>query len=141
MAIRALKRYLSNLYAGNGIWLPEIEPDTGKELAVIGSGPAGMMTAYELRVRGYAVTVFDSKNAPGGMLRWAIPEFRLPFLNEVREGKRHKIGKKVVVIGSGNVAVDSSQTAIRLGAEEVTLIALESEQELPAFSWALESAI
>jgi len=206
VSIRALKRYLSDLETD--IPLPDMHPDSGKKAAVIGSGPAGMMAAYDLRVKGHGVTVFDSEKAPGGMLRWAIPEFRLPkdilekeiglltrmgvqfqcgvtvgrdqsldeikddfdalviatgcpkpgrlgiagenssdihhglpFLRQVRNGSPAEIGKTVVVIGGGNVAVDAAQTALRLGAESVTMVTLESDQDLPAFPWAVESAL
>jgi NADPH-dependent glutamate synthase beta subunit-like oxidoreductase len=208
VSIRALKRYLSDLERENEILLPDMGVDTGKKTAVIGSGPAGMMASYDLRVKGHQVTVFDAESEPGGMLRWAIPEFRLPldileqeldllthmgvrfqcnvavgkdkstdeikdefdalviatgcpkhgtlnikgedstdifhglpFLREVRSGNSPQIGKTAIVIGGGNVAVDAAQTALRLGAESVTMVTLESDQDLPAFRWAVESAL
>jgi NADPH-dependent glutamate synthase beta subunit-like oxidoreductase len=167
-----------------------------------------MMASYDLRVRGHQVTVFESETAPGGMLRWAIPEFRLPleildkefglltnmgvqvecgvtigtdksldalkqefqaiviatgcpqyatldvdgegsqgiyhglpFLKKIREGETPIVGKRVVVIGGGNVAVDAAQSALRLGAEEVTMVTLESDETLPAYPWAVEGAV
>ena len=206
VSIRLLKRYLSGLE--KDIPLPELQPSSGKRTAIIGSGPAGMMAAYDLRVKGHQVTVFDSEAEPGGMLRWAIPEFRLPldilekeiglltrmgvqfqcgvaigknksleeikdefdaliiatgcskyeklntegedapeifhglpFLRDVRSGTPPEIGNTVIVIGGGNVAVDAAQTALRLGAESVTMVTLESDQDLPAFPWAVESAL
>jgi NADPH-dependent glutamate synthase beta subunit-like oxidoreductase len=76
--IRALKRYLADI-------LPDVihEPapaprETGKKVAIVGAGPAGLMAAYELAAKGHAVTVFDATSEPGGMLRWGIPAFRLP---------------------------------------------------------------
>ena len=204
IAIRGLKRYLADHFDDKEAALPRMAPDSGKNIAVIGSGPAGLMAAYDLRVKGHAVTVFDSKKEPGGMLRWGIPEFRLslavleeeiellknmgvqfccsvaigsyktetnktigelkkefqaiilatgcpnhaklnvkgedlpgvfhgiPFLQDVRAGKQPEIGKKVVVIGGGNVAVDTAQTALRLGAQTVSMVCLESENEIPA---------
>jgi NADPH-dependent glutamate synthase beta subunit-like oxidoreductase len=62
-------------------------------------------------------------------------------LREVRSGKIPAVGKKIVVIGAGNVAVDAAQTVLRLGAENVTIVCLESDAEVPAFSWSLESAL
>jgi NADPH-dependent glutamate synthase beta subunit-like oxidoreductase len=79
VAIRGLKRYLADQYVEREIELPQIETDTGHTVAVIGSGPAGLLAAHDLRIRGHAVIVFEAEAAPGGMLRWAIPEFRLPL--------------------------------------------------------------
>ena len=56
----------------------ETQPKTGKRVAVIGSGPAGMSSAYYLLLAGHDVTVFERDPAPGGMLRYGIPEYRLP---------------------------------------------------------------
>jgi formate dehydrogenase major subunit len=56
----------------------ETEPKSGKRVAVIGSGPAGMAAAYYLLLSGHDVTVFERNEAPGGMLRYGIPEYRLP---------------------------------------------------------------
>ena len=75
--ILALKRYIADK-------MPEIinEPATmcspsGKRVAIIGAGPAGMMAAHDIAVKGHSVTIFDAASEPGGMLRWGIPEFRL----------------------------------------------------------------
>ncbi|VAX14887.1 NADH-dependent reduced ferredoxin:NADP+ oxidoreductase subunit B, partial [hydrothermal vent metagenome] len=59
--------------------MPEIAPDTGKRIAVIGSGPAGMTAAYELRVRGHDVTIFEAFHRGGGVMVYGIPRFRLPL--------------------------------------------------------------
>ena len=56
----------------------DIAPDTGKKVAVIGGGPAGLTAAYFLRRKGHAVTIFESMPKLGGMLRYGIPEYRLP---------------------------------------------------------------
>jgi NADPH-dependent glutamate synthase beta subunit-like oxidoreductase len=76
--IRALKRHLADSH-------PEIahEPAapakaTNRRVAVVGSGPAGLMAAHDMALQGHHVTVFESATEPGGMLRWAIPAFRLP---------------------------------------------------------------
>jgi NADPH-dependent glutamate synthase beta subunit-like oxidoreductase len=64
----------------------------------------------------------------------------LSFLKDVRCGKKPAVGNKTIVIGAGNVAVDAAQTALRLGAKDVTMVCLESDEEVPAFPWAIESA-
>ncbi len=56
----------------------EVQPASGKRAAVIGSGPAGMAAAYYLAIAGHEVTVFERDPAPGGMLRYGIPQYRLP---------------------------------------------------------------
>jgi len=76
--IRALKRYLSDSRP-DLIHEPAPMPKgSGRKVAVLGSGPAGLMAAYELGAKGHAVSVFDAAPEPGGMLRWGIPAFRLP---------------------------------------------------------------
>ncbi|MCL5024035.1 MAG: FAD-dependent oxidoreductase, partial [Nitrospirae bacterium] len=53
-------------------------PSTGGKIAVVGAGPSGLTAAYFLALKGHEVTIFESKNEAGGMMRWAIPEYRLP---------------------------------------------------------------
>ena len=57
---------------------PEVAPATGKKVAIVGGGPAGLSAAYQLAVKGHAVTVMDMMPEMGGMLRYGIPEYRLP---------------------------------------------------------------
>ena len=59
-------------------YVKPIEPSTGHTVAIIGGGPAGLTAAYQLRSKGHAVTVFDAMPKLGGMLRYGIPEYRLP---------------------------------------------------------------
>ena len=82
--IRALKRYLADTYPDIARSLPEPQVETGLKASVVGSGPAGLMAAYELRRRGHTVTVFEAAPEPGGLLRYGIPSFRLP-LREVEQ--------------------------------------------------------
>ena len=85
VSIRSLKRYLTENQDPSEIPFPEIKTDTGRKVAVIGSGPAGLQAAYDLRMTGHQVTVYESQPEPGGMMRWAIPEFRLPLAVVERE--------------------------------------------------------
>lgn len=185
-------------------------PKTGKKVAVVGSGPAGITVAADCARAGHDVTVFEALHKPGGVLVYGIPEFRLPkaIVREEIEGlkamgvkietnfivgRTRKIadllGKdgfdavfigtgaglpkfmgipgenlvgvysaneyltranlmkaydaehahtpaitsgKVVVLGGGNVAMDSARMALRLGAEEVHLVYRRTEKEMPA---------
>jgi NADPH-dependent glutamate synthase beta subunit-like oxidoreductase len=158
----------------------------GKKVAVIGAGPSGLAAAHDLALLGYAVTVFEAAAEPGGMMRFGIPEYRLPrtiikaeidkilslgvrlelgrplspayglgalkadgfeavflsvgvsrgrdlqvpgveldgvvkavdFLLNVNRGFRMQLGRRVVVIGGGFVAFDAARTALRLGRED-----------------------
>jgi NADPH-dependent glutamate synthase beta subunit-like oxidoreductase len=77
--IRGLKRYLAETYPDIVNSPPDGEkPSGGRETAVIGSGPAGLMAAYQLSASGHRVTVYEAADRPGGFLRHAIPPFRLP---------------------------------------------------------------
>jgi NADPH-dependent glutamate synthase beta subunit-like oxidoreductase len=181
---------------------------SGRKIAIIGSGPAGLTVAYELARKGHRVTIFDALPEPGGMLRKCIPEYRLPrhvlakevqfikdlgveiktgvtvgkdlnfadlsqegfqaifigtgahksqklkieggdlkgvihaldFLWRVNCGEKTEIGKTIVVIGGGNVAVDAAKTALRLGAEKVTILYRRSREEMPANPWEVKEA-
>jgi NADPH-dependent glutamate synthase beta subunit-like oxidoreductase len=210
IAICALKRYASE--KDKGLWKNEVEktPEkTGKKIAIIGSGPAGMTAAFYTAKAGHSVTVFESSNTPGGMLTHTIPLYRLPravfdedlqeimeagdieirtgsalgkdfsipelqsggyeaifisiglqgsrkidiegidaenvvwgidFLKQVRTGERTGIGKDVIVVGGGNVAIDVARTARRLGAGSVRMLCLETREEMPAHSWEVTAA-
>jgi heterodisulfide reductase subunit A2 len=77
LAIRDLKRFAVDRFDVNSLEVPQITK-TEKKVAVIGAGPAGLACAHDLAVEGHEVTVFEACLEPGGMLRYAIPEYRLP---------------------------------------------------------------
>jgi len=187
---------------------PAPVPPTGKKVAVVGSGPAGLTCAWYLAKKGHSVEVFEAGEEPGGMMTQAIPEFRLPkekaleeiealartgvtikvgspvppeaiekmldggfdavfvavgnaepkridlagaegpgvfwgldLLRRVKRGERPQVGDRVVVVGGGNVAVDAALTTVHLGAREVSMVCLESEEEMPAYAPELEAAV
>ena len=78
IAICALKRYASD--HEQGLWKTSslVKGDSGKKIAVIGAGPAGLTAGFYLRKQGHAVTLFESRSKPGGMMRYGIPSYRLP---------------------------------------------------------------
>ena len=76
-AINFMKRYVADLEYDN-LPRPAAVPTTGKKVAVIGGGPAGLTCGYFLATKGHAVTIFDKQPKLGGMLRYGIPEYRLP---------------------------------------------------------------
>ncbi|MFC1467350.1 NADPH-dependent glutamate synthase [Verrucomicrobiota bacterium] len=79
VAIGRLERYVADWERENHlVEVPEIKPATGKKVAVIGSGPASITTAADVRREGHEVTVFEAFHKPGGVLLYGIPEFRLP---------------------------------------------------------------
>ena len=78
ISICASKRYIADHAVGANENTLKVAPDTGKKVAVIGSGPAGLTAAFLLRKKGHAVTVFEAREKLGGMMRYGIPRYRLP---------------------------------------------------------------
>jgi formate dehydrogenase major subunit len=76
VAVNALKRFIAD--DNSNKWIPELKEKKNKKVAVIGGGPAGLSCAYYLTVEGYPVTIFEKLPKLGGMLRYGIPEYRLP---------------------------------------------------------------
>ncbi|MFQ5822319.1 MAG: FAD-dependent oxidoreductase, partial [Candidatus Heimdallarchaeota archaeon] len=176
-----------------------------KRVAIIGSGPTGLTAAQDLSDLGYSVTIFEALSEPGGMIRFGVPEYRLPkerlewdiqnilsngielktnhkiesidsllqdgfdvvliatglhvgkklpipgndlpdvlvstdFLRKVAMGDKVKLKERVLVLGGGNVAIDVARTVIRLGAKDVRLACLESQEDMPAEPWEIEDA-
>ena len=78
VSIGRLERFAADSLLEGEPRLPEVAPATGRKVAIVGAGPAGLATAGELIQKGHAVTVFDALHKPGGVLLYGIPEFRLP---------------------------------------------------------------
>jgi glutamate synthase (NADPH/NADH) small chain len=221
IAIGRLERYVADWERAHPgrVALPGVtKPPSGREAAVVGAGPAGLIAAAELARLGHQVTIFESLHLAGGVLSYGIPEFRLPkvivqdevdyvlslgvklelnsvvgklitvdellaggyqavflgtgaglplfmnipgenlsgvysaneFLTRVNLMKAYrfpeydtpvKVGHRVVVIGGGNVAMDAARSALRLGAEDVTVVYRRSLAEIPARREEIDNAL
>jgi glutamate synthase (NADPH) small chain len=216
VSIGRLERFLADWERDNGYQLPPKAAPTGKKVAVIGAGPAGLTVAADLVKQGHEITMFEALHVGGGVLSYGIPEFRLPkaiVQNEVNYvqklgvdlrlgnlvGRIHtipelmkngydavfigsgaglpqftgcpgenlggiysaneflirvnlmkafqfpevdtpiRLGKHVVVIGGGNVAMDCARSSMRLGSS-VCLLYRRGREELPARHEEIENA-
>lgn len=201
ISIRWLKRYIADQIPKEKyqeILKHEKPESTGKTVAIIGAGPGGLSAAYYLSLLGYEITIYEANEHAGGMLRYGVPEYRLPYdqidkdveyikslgveieyntpigekltvkqlleefdavliatglpeayklsiegeenegvvtglkiLDDVTNGLDPQIGNDVVVIGGGNVAMDSARTARRFGAN-VTILYRRRIVDMPA---------
>lgn len=122
VGINAVEQYIGDTALENGYKFTSAEKDTGKKIAIIGGGPAGLTAAYQLRRMGHACTIFDDHKELGGMMRYGIPGYRTP--RDVIDGEI----KRIVDMG-----VD-----IRLSTRVGKDISLEDvEKEFDAILWAL----
>lgn len=205
VSIHTLERYVYDATADLNPKLNPLPNNEPKKIAVVGAGPAGLSCAYFLALLGHRVTLFEARKEPGGVLRWGIPEYRLPkkvlekeigrilrlgiemktgvevgknlpmealsrfdaiflspgagqslplgikgenlakvwrgtdFLNRINSGEKVRPGKRVIVIGGGNTAMDVARSARRLGSS-VTVAYRRTRKEMPAISDEVEEA-
>jgi glutamate synthase (NADPH/NADH) small chain len=78
VCIGRLERFVADWERAKGVVLPDVKPETGKNVAIVGSGPAGLVVAADVRRQGHAVTLFEAFHKLGGVMVYGIPEFRLP---------------------------------------------------------------
>lgn len=97
VSLAALKRFAGDMeLKKDKPYLPELAPSSGKKVAVVGGGPAGLTAAWLLAIAGHKVTVFEAQPRAGGMLRYGIPEFRLP---------KAVLDQEIAVIGAIGVEI------------------------------------
>jgi len=211
ISIMAIKRYAAQEGYASGV-TPAPESRAGNaapRVAVVGAGPAGLCAADTMARLGAKVTVYDSGEEPGGMMRYGAAEFRFPgdalcgdirhvlargiafrggvsigtdfplaalaregfdailvaagtpvsltlpesggpdqgfhdaraYLQSVRRGRPIRLSGRVVVVGGGDVGIDVARTAVRLGAADVTIVCIESRDEMPAHPWEAADAL
>ncbi|MFZ5626444.1 MAG: NADPH-dependent glutamate synthase [Bacillota bacterium] len=115
VGIGRLERFAADWEMAHGVEVPEVAPPTGKKVAIIGSGPAGLTAAADLAKLGHKVTVFEALHVPGGVLMYGIPEFRLPKRIVQQEiDNLRKMGVEIIV----NAVVGKSITVDELMEQE-----------------------
>ena len=138
LAIRDLKRFAVDQFDLDSLEPPQITK-TDKKVAIIGAGPAGLACAHDLAIEGHDVTVFEALPEPGGMLRYAIPEYRLPK-EEVSKEIRYieKLGVKIQCgtevgkdIALDTIKNDFDAIFVGTGAPKGLLLGVEGE-DLPS---------
>jgi NADPH-dependent glutamate synthase beta subunit-like oxidoreductase/Pyruvate/2-oxoacid:ferredoxin oxidoreductase delta subunit len=120
VGINSVEHYLGEWAIANGLKYKAPEQTTGKKVAVIGGGPAGLSCAYQLALRGHEVTIFDEREFLGGMMRYGIPGFRTP--REVLDAEIQRILDLGVQVRLGcRVGTDITLDELRLNFDALFL--------------------
>jgi NADPH-dependent glutamate synthase beta subunit-like oxidoreductase len=207
VGINSVERFLGDQAIAKGWKLAAVAPPSGKRVLVVGAGPSGLSAAYHLARLGHEVTVREAGPLPGGMMRFGIPQYRLPRevldaevqrivnlgvrmeyntkVSSVLEARKQggfdavflavgahmakrayipagdsakvldavsvlrsmegedkpMLGRKVVVYGGGNTAIDVARTAKRLGATEAIIVYRRTRDKMPAHPFEVEEAL
>ena len=114
--IAQLKAFAADMDLKAESYMPEVQPATGKNIAVIGGGPAGLTAAFYLTIMGHSVTVYDMMEKMGGMLRYGIPQYRLP---------KEVLDKEIAIIEKAGVTFQNNK---KLGVD-FTIASLKEEND------------
>jgi formate dehydrogenase major subunit len=127
VAINPLKRFSSEYELEHGPFMPETNPDTGKKVAIVGGGPAGLSAAYFLRQQGHAVDIHETLPELGGMVRYGIPRFRLPW-DKLDKEISAIIGLGVKVHHNQRLGRDFTIDDLKKNGADAVLIAIGAHQ-------------
>ena len=133
VSIHSVERYLGDLALERGWRFETLSRDSGRRVLIIGAGPSGLSAAYHLRRLGHEVEIHDSADAPGGMMRYGIPEYRLP--RDVLDAEVARITDMGVVIRNNTPVTDllATQAAGRFDAVFVAIGAhLSKRVDIPS---------
>ena len=124
VGINSVERFCGDEAIRQGWTVPVTAPASGKRVLVVGAGPAGLAAAYHLRLLGHEVTIRDSGPAPGGMMRYGIPSYRLP--RDVIDAEVNRILAMGVRLESG-VTVTDIQAAVAEGGFDAAFLAVGAQ--------------
>jgi 2-oxoacid:acceptor oxidoreductase delta subunit (pyruvate/2-ketoisovalerate family) len=205
VGINSVERFLGDAAIERGWRFEAPAQESGKSVLIVGAGPSGMSAAYHLRRLGHRVTVMEAGPLLGGMMRFGIPQYRLPrdvleaemqrvvamgvtvklnarvariedamqgfdaaflavgahigrrafipakdssrildavsVLRSMEAGDKPMLGRRVVVYGGGNTAIDVARTAKRLGATEAVIVYRRTRERMPAHDFEVEEAL
>jgi formate dehydrogenase major subunit len=137
VAINALERFLGDWAIERGLMFEPLSPDRQPEsIGVIGAGPSGLSFAYQMARRGYPVTIYDKNPEPGGMLRYGVPDYRLPpavLYGEIERILDLGVVLRTGVAGGVDVELDELRAAhevlyLGIGAQSGRLLGLPGEE-------------
>jgi NADPH-dependent glutamate synthase beta subunit-like oxidoreductase len=140
IAICAAKRYAADQTETIPEGVFAKEPDTGRKVAIIGAGPAGLTAAFYLRKKGHQVSVFEARSKPGGMLRYGIPRYRLP--EDILDQEIDRVLSVGIDLRTDQTLGDSLQPA-RLKDYDAVFVAVgaQSSKRIPLEGSGLEGVV